>query len=508
MRVATRPTVERQVGLAATTGLPAAFFIGLVVLRFIAPAVPAILLVILVSVTLVTLTRMVRFELALYGILWFVACEALVRTYLSFHPLSFLLRDAMLVVLYFRYMHDPSLRGRNKGRRFPLRAVIVAYVGLNLLQILNPNLPLIWIGFGGAKQRVITIPLYFIAFQFFNNKERIQRLMRVLVMMGVVLSAIGLMQVALGPERSATLGFPIYSEGSALAWQSQFVAKAFVYKPVATTTGIASMGEYLLVALVILAGRGLGGRKKGRLLPTVGASVLVGLVLLLLFSRGFWIMGALGVGVVMLLRRAWLAPVPAIASMLVAVSLAGQLSGGFIEERFDEVRDPIAAFQEERAGEFFIVFDYMKRYPYGMGLQGASGGSNFYTEWTPNYRPLSSHNYFATLVGETSIVGGLLFFLIVLGFLAFAVRALFAVRDREVKVIAAILAAYFLAEFIGFFVGTGPDAAPLNFHFWILGGIAARLMPLRRAGDSRKVLGVHELDQTAEVQGVVRRSGC
>jgi polysaccharide biosynthesis protein PslJ len=129
-----------------------------------------------------------------------------------------------------------------------------------------------------------------------------------------------------------------------------------------------SFGGLLMVGFVLAVGQLL---VRGRTLPlwaATGIAVVSGLAMLLTYSRGAWVGAMAGVGLIVLLRRPWLA-LPIGALGVVAVSLG--VGAGFVQRLWlgFTLQDPATRL---RLAEYRNAWEIIRRHPwFGVGFGDA-----------------------------------------------------------------------------------------------------------------------------------------
>lgn len=416
-----------------------------------------------------------RVESCLIFLFVVASLEGTIRHYLSYSLAGYVLSDAVLVLIYFNLYLRFCLR-KTKGLlpRSPMTVPVLIFMALNIIQVFNPLLPSPLAGLAGIKTRVLRIPLYFLGLSMVKDKSNLLRFITAVVIISTLVSSASILQFLLGPQRSAAIGLPYYQKGATSAFGVEGVG--IVLRPVATTTGVASVADYELVGMVFSLGLLLSGAAKRKGLLLWIALVVNVVALLLSFTRLFVIMACLASLLLFVLSRRKIYLVAPMAGLAVfGVYLVSGLTSGLFVERFKTLADPVNLYLGQRWFHIAKMGLYLSCSPFGMGIGRSYGAVPWVTKWFPGIEIIPWDSYFTVLAGELSLLG-----LIVLAWILYALfktglKTVMHVGDPEIKTLGIAILAYLFTEFIGFWAGGNLDSSPQNLYFWFFPGVLMRL---------------------------------
>lgn len=445
------------------------------------------LLTVLLVGALFFLTATLQAQLGL--LLAFAAIEGTFRYLFGNAVWTYLVKDGLLVLVYAKWLLPKLRTGERLLPRTPLDGPLLAFVVVNLLEGLNPLLSGPLMPIGGFKQRILSMGLFWLAFEVVRGRAAVARLLRLLLAIATVVSAIALVQLGLGPSRSAAIGLPYQFEERAASRPYQLPDGTIFYRPFSVTTSVEQMADFALVGLLI--GIGLSSLSVLSVRTRVATLVINGGAITVALTRAQWF-AAIGAIAFMWLvgrRRTLSAVQVAVTLGAVAVGLfvAANVASGFVGARVESVRDPFSAYGEERLPFLAQVVELPRQYPFGVGLRGASGGEAWYAQWYEDAVRIEGHNYFASLTAELSLVGLVVFLWLLYRALRLCLQSHRRASDPVLSAVGVITAGYLVAITIESF-GSGPfDASPANLYLWLMLGAAAGV-----AVDARKAIDASE----------------
>lgn len=129
-------------------------------------------------------------------LLW-VLFEDLARKYLGNSMTVYFAKDFLVAVAYLSFYFAK----RRKDVEFfspPFLVPLGLFVGLAVVQIFNPNSPNILYGLLGLKLYFYYVPLMFLGYAMINRPADLERLLKVCLIGGIVISGLGIAQSVLG----------------------------------------------------------------------------------------------------------------------------------------------------------------------------------------------------------------------------------------------------------------------------------------------------------------------
>jgi hypothetical protein len=361
-------------------------------------------------------------------------------------PLAGYWKDALaLAVLAATFLAPASARGR-PGRALPRWTTgLVLLVGLGLASAVVV----------GGVQALVGLKITFFAVLVgvaawrcpFDRRER-DRLVTILMAVGAVTAAIGLLQQLVGPAYLASIGFT-YNDTIRFAGSFMRSFSTFIQP--------FGFGFFLMVVLLVGVPAALEDTARLRNQAFLFLLPLYGLALLSTIVRGAWLGAAVGIAFLGALRyRALLLLIPLALVAVVFLppeATAAAFSGSSSAER-------TAGWQENLPS----VIDH----PLGTGL-GSTGSAALATARLSG-EPIKTYqtdNYYIKVLLELGLLGLWIFVLLLGGLFSELRRTSMRLRGTDAA-LASSAAAMVLAAAAACTVATYFEIFPLDVLFWLL----------------------------------------
>lgn len=389
-----------------------------------------------------------------------------------------LLRDILLYAVVLNFLlHARERKAEERGLP-PMTVLAVGFAGAVLIQVFNPEMGSGLQALAGLRQHLEFIPLFFIGALYVRSKEDLYALLRLLVFVGTINSAVNLVQFNMTPEQLASWG-PGYADkilgstgriGFTADSQSQFVrafglgsdigfggTMAALALPACLALALRARTTWIvvglgLVAIVNVVGVITGGARVSMILGVVGLTVFM--TLATLSRRALRIIGLTAL-------------LTAVATAALPILFQGSKAGSF--DRLQTLA-PARLFDSvtnSRGATLDVIPTYLGRYPFGAGI-GRTGAA---ASLVRNVEPLNAESQVTFLVVETGLVG--LILLLVLSVrinLAVLTRSRL-IRDPERRAAVVALGAPLIgltAIWLGAPVTANTPSAP---YFWLATGV-------------------------------------
>ena len=411
---------------------------------------------------------------AVYLVFILLFVEGFFRNLLN-TPAVLLVKDAVLAVIYLRYLLQSIGERRNPFLPAVGNVPLLIFAALALVQVFNPNDGLL-VGLVGMQTLLFNVPLLYVAYGMFRTRAEVDHLLLFIVIATVLIATLGVIQFIRGPQAYASLGASftqatfvttgargqaIYRPNSTFAWPSDFasfLAAATLLLLAALVSrqrllaGLAMLATPLVIFTDLLSGQ----RSLYLLLPPL--MVLVAILGGLRVSR--WLLGVF------------------LVAGLATVALLAWHGGGTFQDRFASIFADGGASVAGHilAGKGNLV-DGILASPIGLGTGAAAIGARYVNGGSI---PLFLESYYGELAAELSVLGlaAFVWVSVKLVLAAASVVARFTIgSDRALA--GAGLAFLLLVSIVD--VGSNDlDLAVNSVFFWFLAGLVLRLPGLAK----------------------------
>jgi hypothetical protein len=355
------------------------------------------------------------------------------------------------------------------------------------VQALNPALPNKLVGLIGLKVWLLYIPLYFIGYHLVTDRESLRRVLKVVSLAAIVPAAVGLVEAVLIYGGRAGLVYSLYGNAASAATQEfahMEYAGGGVSRRIPSTFSFVTQYYTFLAAMIAVTYAWWQGFLVGTRHARRGAA-LWALMLAAAFlcgARGAFFFVPLLVLLTLLIERGlariasfrMLAP---IAIFACAVALFGAKGTSVVTATFDTAR---LEFQNVFVDGFRSAFNLTWL---GLGT-GADTNATRYAFSTQNQFTAVHgtwyESWYVKAALELGIVGLVIVVCLIATLIVRGLRAHRDLRDRRLRAVSAAILAYLIWNAVYGVKGQYIDLDPTNVYFWLLAGVAAKLVTIER----------------------------
>ena len=315
-------------------------------------------------------------------------------------------------------------------------------------------------GFRAVYQYILA---FFIGFYLFKSSEQLDRLLKVLVLVGFLAGLVGVMQVVIGVE----------TPGSWVQEGESITTRAFSF-----VTSPNVLGSYMALIAPIAAGLFLQAASRKEKLVWAVVTVTTLLALLLTASRGAWFALAFALFICCYI---WSRKIAAILVGIGAVGVVGLFFVpdsvplvGSVKNRIFGLFTPeyfASSMQAGRLQRWGEAYDKMRIEPlFGVGLGhhgGAVGSRHFGT--------IYSDSYFFKSLAEFGLIGIILLIVLVFVMMRYSVRAIRQAKGSTAFFLLLGLFGGLLAVAMHNFVENIFEVPFMALYFWLFCGLFSAL---------------------------------
>jgi hypothetical protein len=386
---------------------------------------------------------------------------------------------------------------RDRARSWPRETLLVLlFVAACAVQVANPNSLGLAPSVAALRMHLGALPLFFLTYACCTSVNQVRRFVVVSACLGVFLAAVALLQQHMGPDWTGRV-FPgtsdfVHSPTFFITGAGDF------WRPPSTTSDGGGASTWIQIGVpACLALLWLVRKRKVIILlvPAFMGIMFAGLVVSSVRAMAI-IAGLEAIVALVLLVRFRDVPglVPIVLLSLGVATVAWQLfdvqSTDVIQSRFSLVQNPVAAFQQHRAYSLWSVPRDIEQVPFGAGL-GRTGPAAAEFSDLIEAQPLpgmdsgfmNSENYFAGILSETGVLGGLIITVLSAVFLVRGFATARRLRDPGMRACAVALFTILLGIVVSFFDGPSLYTPPLSIYFWACAGFLSKLPSLEPAAN-------------------------
>ena len=362
-------------------------------------------------------------------------------------------------------------------RSHPLLPPFLALAAYLLLQIVNPEAPFVRSVFG-LRSWLMYTAFVFVGYAGYRGLDQIERLYRVLVLLGVVTSAYGIWQWRQGPAGMAALGgqYASYAETYGLMpWET--TEGGPIFRAISTFTSATSFALNTALPILVAASLVLSPRARwaGKLLAAAAIAFMGGAMATSgsRFGPAFLVGAVLVIGALYGSARILVLAVPL---ALLGVEIGAAITMDSMSARFLTLLEPDTYFWKwfnPLVGGFMIGVDY----PFGKGLGYAAGLPTFADADALRDLPAGSTNTidsgYGMVAAELGVIGLPIFlwFAVTVGIAGLRAWRALPVASRAMFLMPAVWAVIFPV----FTLFAAPHASlPTSAYVWLLIGMFLR----------------------------------
>lgn len=419
-------------------------------------------------------------SLVLFVPVWIVF-EALVRRYIVNDVAIFFIKDAILLVAYFKTFGARWIRGQPAIRHTPVNFLLAALFVWSVIEVFNPQRYNFLVGILGIRVSFWYVPLMFLFGEVFATKESLFRFLKKYVLLSPFVAAFGFAQWLAGPESILAKTY--------LDFDAYYATEAgiVIFRAMGTFASNGPFAEYLLFITLFTIVCSKVNTPAGRLSRNQKLLIAAGVVVGIIATA----QAALGALVPLVLVASWfgsgakrgLAGIVAISLILAIVTVVLWASTpvmGAVWARVMMAGDPALLFER-------IVQHLFEPIPRALGdaLMGHGTGSQGtglqYLLGTREARSLAKvEGGYSKLAWELGILG--LAFVVALHtvLLVWAMRIRRALRDPDLRWVAFSGIMAQICTLSWYLITNSLDHSTYAILFWSLAGIVSALPRLDR----------------------------
>jgi len=393
-------------------------------------------------------------------------------------PVGILFKDlAAVIPMYIGFLLWLRLRPGALGGIPPGIAIaMLLFSAIVLIQLANPAIPVMMMGFIGAKVWLFYLPVYFLAYAFCESEGDVIRVGRIVVALGFLPSIIGLAEFGLsfsiGYERTMTMIYGSHAEAftqqfshfspdsemdlfripSTFPFATQYIGFIIAIIPIAFFVMKTDPGRRwrtaarLCLTLLFAAGITSGSRQAFIFLPL---EFFILIVLTNDLRTALTHLGAI-----------------ALASLLLILPLWSKVTTLYAYEStlFSHYADTIAKKGLQQA---------VTEAPLGKGTGTNTGAARYALQQDVSF--VAIENYYAKTVYELGVAGLIILAFTFAAIVANGLATWRRASTREGHIIAGALVSFVMIICLNSFKGWALDLDPLNVYFWLFAGMLAKL---------------------------------
>jgi hypothetical protein len=438
-------------------------------------------------VTLVTVAALASNEFGLLALIFVAATDGFLKGVSpGWH--TQLLKDYIIAICLLRWAWLSVMGHRRESARLPMALPIILFAGWVVVQLINPQSPSILVSLAGVRMWTIWLPVFFLAYDVYDERRKIERMLIFVIALMVPLAIYGIVQYQIGLDHLMELSSGFRFHDKDYYWTGEYelqwrppstMVAPHNFAAAATMVALMSVGALLyfarnrfLQAMVLIA------------LPLLAIGVLVSAVRTAALSA---VVGLFALLVVV--RRFDLATLAAIVGIL-AIFQVDALTGG---EALDRISSVVESPQRIRGRVYgplrYAVISALER-PLGHGVAtGAALGRMIAMDLQPlegrEAQYLVENEYGRTL-RELGFPGFIFFMWMLFVVMRNNYRAYRDAVERRDKWLAAGLFAACVSLLARLAVGAALYTWPEAPLFWIYTAMAARLPKIEEQERARR----------------------
>ena len=420
-----------------------------------------------------------RWHYGLFLLLLYIPVSGFPTLLTNYSPIALLFKDlAFVAPMYIGFFWFIKERGPFTGFSRSVLLLIGLQVFIIVIQMLNPSLPNLMVSLIGAKVWLYYMPLMVISYSVIQNQKSFLKLLRPVVMISWLPAGLGIIQWIMSSAWSYHDTMYMFYGAAAESATQGFTSFQFgvsLYRLPSTFSFSAQYAAYLWAALVT-SYMLLSVEKNPKWRHFARASF--GLMILASFlsgARGAYFFIPLMLSIIFVCQhgiKGLLKPVLILGALLIPLS---KLSGLDMVSIFSQVGTLLQYYSKALAIHEFLRATEITQFGLGTGMNTIAARYAF-DDPTQRIEALGKiENYWGKTIVELGIPGFIIFFLWQTFVVTIAFACVKRLKSKELKGVAAALAAFFVAMFISNFKSFRMDWEPLNMYYWIFAGILFRL---------------------------------
>ncbi|MFW5866387.1 MAG: O-antigen ligase family protein [Armatimonadota bacterium] len=386
-----------------------------------------------------------------------------------------LLKDYILAICLLRWAWMSVMGHRRQSVKVPVSLPILVFIGWVCVQFLNTRSESVLISLAGLRMWVIWLPTFFLAYDTFDTREKVERLLLFLVALMIPMAIYGIIQHRIGLDHLLSLG-PGFSSYTYSYYPG---AETDQWRPPATMISTHALADTLTMVALMAVGLAVYHQRNRLLQIAVIASVpLMGVTMMITAVRSAAASAVLGVAALLLIRRRLdLAVLVAIVGGL-AIYQVDALGGGDAVGRIQSIIENPSYTLGRIGNPWRSALRFTTENPLGGGIaSGVGTGRTGFTQRTfdpRNQIPFIENEYGRALL-ELGVPGLFFFLWMLYAVMRSNVRAYKRLLMERDKWLLAGLFAACVSILARLLVGPALYGWPEGPIFWYFAAIANRL---------------------------------
>jgi hypothetical protein len=463
--------------------LAAAFFVGIILLDFYwIPLVVFAALVIWGAI-------LSNWKAGIYGLIGYLPFAGIPTILLYPAPtITLLVKDFLFVIPTYLSFIIWYARKSNKTPLFfpgaPVR-LFAALAGILCIHLFNPKLTHLLVGLVGLKVWLLYIPLYFLGYHLIDSKERLFQIARVILFIGMIPVAIGLLEAFLIYAGRHDVVYSFYGP-AARAVTMEFwgnvvgTGQSFV-KISSTFTFATQYWTFLLAMFPISYALWMKSKLKGQQ-RNLWYLVFLGLIALAGISSGSraaFVLTPCYYLLVVVLGRNWAQSWKPAVMFAGALIIMATLLDTTLNDLFGYTRDVSIFYASKEGGIFLEHSRVLEVTRIGLGPGMSTGPARYAVDLlglTSGF--VGFEGFYAKTIVEIGVPGLIIVVALFTSLLIAGYRTFGRLHDRALRAFGAGILAFLFLEVVYLVKGAFLDIDPLNVYFWLFAGILMKLPKL------------------------------
>jgi len=390
---------------------------------------------------------------------------------MSTSMLVLIVKDYFLGLCVVAWLVRRALREPSEALSQRLTVPVLLFGAYALAQVAHPNSPSTLTSLAGVRSWVLWLPLFIIAYDTINTRQRFDWLLNVIVALALIMGVYGIFQYIFGFEHLFALSDQFRAFARRYVWTSpEGITSPRVFS---TTVSAGTFGSTMAICGLVAVGTFFYWRSRMARLFAAGTAAVCLTAMVLSGTRSAVVAAAFG-GLVMVLisRRTRLTLAAAVVALIVS-QWALSMSGGILGERMATLWENKSYTIERPTYPLRRGLAEALKHPLGVGPATGVGVSDRLQGAVERNRLGMIENEFGRAFAELGIPGGLLFAYMVWMMVAETLRAWRKLRLVHLKLLSAGLFGATTAQLLLLMVGSALYGAPAAPFLWCI--IAAQL---------------------------------
>jgi len=367
-----------------------------------------------------------------------------------------------------------------------MTAWVIAFVGLVLVQLLNPENGSLLHSVASLRQHIEFVPLFFIGYTIVRSKARLRTFMLLVLLLAAVNGLVGAVQFNMSPEQIANWGPGyrdlIFGESSGAPRQTAYEGgEENKVRPMALGSDMGFGGVLggiaIPFALALLMARRKLLKDQTALIAILGTCAVVGV------ATSQARAAVVGAAVAILAFIALATTARRVLNVAVVLAVVAALSGAALHQfagsdstvfdRYSNITPTrVAGTTVDSRRQVYeeALPKYIKKYPFGAGI-GTVGPAAGVIDPPKRKAALNAESQFTFTIVELGIAGLLVLILFNLALLGRVIRRVRALPQSELRLMLAAIAAPLFMFLSNWVIGVNTTSTPNSPYFWFAAGV-------------------------------------